>query len=131
MCVCVCVCEGVCVLCYCCCFTSMVTDMVILGRLLTRTTLFLARINFPGVGGWVVRWPWVISSAGASYNLDDSRARAFALAVDADGSRFDFFSLIYPFSPLCPSLWETRRYRLKYCLKGLLNPKTTNQPMPG
>ena len=27
------------------------------------------------------------------------------------------------------SLWETARYRLKYCLKGPLNPKPTNQPM--
>ena len=28
-----------------------------------------------------------------------------------------------------PSLWETARYRLKYCLKGPLNPKQpTNQP---
>ena len=26
------------------------------------------------------------------------------------------------------SIWETARYRLKYCLKGLLNPKPTNQP---
>ena len=33
-------------------------------------------------------------------------------------------------SPLSPSLWETARYRLKYCLKGPLNPKqpTNNQP---
>ena len=31
-------------------------------------------------------------------------------------------------SPLSPSLWETTRYRLKYCLKGSLNPKQpTNQ----
>ena len=30
---------------------------------------------------------------------------------------------LYPFSALSPSLWETARYRLKYCLKGLLNPK--------
>ena len=30
---------------------------------------------------------------------------------------------------LSPSLWETARYRLKYCLKGPLNPKQpTNQP---
>ena len=37
--------------------------------------------------------------------------------------------LIYPFSPLSPSLWETARYRLKYCLKGALNPKQpNNQP---
>ncbi|MEW8091771.1 MAG: hypothetical protein AB2784_19285, partial [Candidatus Thiodiazotropha endolucinida] len=31
---------------------------------------------------------------------------------------------------LSPSLWETARYRLKYCLKGPLNPKQpTNQPI--
>ena len=35
----------------------------------------------------------------------------------------DIFTLLYPFSPLSPSLWKTARYRLKYCLKGLLNPK--------
>ena len=26
-------------------------------------------------------------------------------------------------SPLSPSLWETARYKLKYCLKGPVNPK--------
>ena len=36
---------------------------------------------------------------------------------------FFSFTLIYPFSSLSPSLWETARYRLKYCLKGPLNPK--------
>ena len=51
-----------------------------------------------------------------------------ALAVGASGGCLDIFTLIYPFSPLSPSLWETARYRLKYCLKGPLNPKTTNQP---
>ena len=52
-----------------------------------------------------------------------------ALAVGAGGGCLDIFSLIYPFSPLSPSLWETARYRLKYCLKGPLNPKQpTNQP---
>ena len=50
-----------------------------------------------------------------------------ALAVGAGGGRVDIFSLIYPFFPLSPSLWETARYRLKYCLKGPLNPKSTNQ----
>ena len=36
------------------------------------------------------------------------------------------------FSPLSPSLWETARYRLKYCLKGPLSPKQpTNQPIQG
>ena len=51
-----------------------------------------------------------------------------ALAVGAGGGCLDIFILVYPFSPLSPSLWETARYRLKYCLKGPLNPKSTNQP---
>ena len=52
-----------------------------------------------------------------------------ALAVGAGGGGLDIFTLLYPFSPLSPSLWETARYRLKYCLKGPLNPKQpTNQP---
>ena len=38
------------------------------------------------------------------------------LAVGAGGGGLDIFTLIYPFS-------ETARYRLKYCLKGPLNPK--------
>ena len=50
-----------------------------------------------------------------------------ALTVGAGGGCLDIFTLIYPFSPLSPSLWETARYRLKYCLKGPLNQKTTNQ----
>ena len=48
-----------------------------------------------------------------------------ALAVGAGGG-LDIFTVIYPFSSLSPSLWETARYRLKYCLKGPLNQKTTN-----
>ena len=51
-----------------------------------------------------------------------------ALAVCTGGGRLDIFTLIYPFFLLSPSLWETVRYRLKYCLKGPLNPKSTNQP---
>ena len=48
-----------------------------------------------------------------------------ALAVGADWGCLDNFILIYPLSP---SLWETARYRLKYCLKGPLNLKQpTNQ----
>ena len=43
-----------------------------------------------------------------------------ALAVGAGGGCLDIFSLICPFSPLSPSL---SRYRLKYCLKGPLNPE--------
>ena len=45
------------------------------------------------------------------------------LAVGAGGGCLDIFSLIYHFSFLSPALWETARYRLKYCLKGPLSPK--------
>ena len=52
-----------------------------------------------------------------------------ALAVGAGGFFLDIFNLDYPFSLFSPPLWETARYRLKYCLKGPLNPKQpTNQP---
>ena len=51
-----------------------------------------------------------------------------ALAVGAGGGCLDIFTLISPFSPLSPSLWETTRYRLKYCLKGSLSPKSSKQP---
>ena len=50
-----------------------------------------------------------------------------ALAVGARGGCLDIFTLIYPFFPLSPTLWETTRYRLKYCLRGPLKPKLTNQ----
>ena len=50
------------------------------------------------------------------------------LAV-GEGGLFGYYflsSTIFYF--LSPSLWKTVQYRLKYCLKGPLNPKTTNQP---
>ena len=66
---------------------------------------------------WGVLLIWIIVGQGP-----------VALAVGAGGGCLDIFSLICPFSPLSPSLWETARYRLKYCLKGPLNPKQpTNQ----
>ena len=52
-----------------------------------------------------------------------------ALVFGGGGGCLDIFTIIYPFSFLSPSLWETTRYRLKYCLKGSLSPKTTNQPI--
>ena len=65
---------------------------------------------------------------GRPTNLITVGQRPIALAVGAGGGCLDFFTLLYPFSPLSPSLWETARYRLKYCLKGPLNPKQpTNQ----
>ena len=50
-----------------------------------------------------------------------------ALAVGSGGGCLDIFTLLCPFPPLSPSLWETARYRLKYCLKGPLNPKQQQQ----
>ena len=65
---------------------------------------------------------------GRPMNLDHSGQGPTALAVGAGGGCLDIFSLIYQFSFLSPSLWETARYRLKYCLKGPLSPKQpTNQ----
>ena len=47
------------------------------------------------------------------------------LAVGAGGVVWTFL-LSSILSPLSPSLWETARYRLKYCLKRAVKPKTTN-----
>ena len=50
-------------------------------------------------------------------------------AVGAGEGCMDIFSLVCRFSFLSPSLWETARYRLKYCLRGPLSPnQPTNQP---
>ena len=59
---------------------------------------------------------------GRPTNLAYSRARAYC-AFSRCGVVWTFFSLIYHFSFLSPSLWETARYRLKYCFKGPLSPK--------
>ena len=45
------------------------------------------------------------------------------LAIGEGGGCLDIFTRLCPFSPLSPFLWETARYRLKYCLKGPLKPK--------
>ena len=72
----------------------------------------------------MVRWCWVIFQCrGVLLIWIIVGQGPVALAVGAGGGCLDIFSLIYPFSPLSPSLWETARYRLKYCLKGPLDPK--------
>ena len=54
---------------------------------------------------------------------------ALAVGVCGGGAVWTFL-LSSILSPLSPSLWEMARYRLKYCLKGPLNPKQpTNQPI--
>ena len=86
------------------------------------------RYSFAG-GGRVVRWCWVnFQCWGVLLVWIIVGQGPIALAVGADGGLFGHFFSLYPFSTLSPSLWETARYRLKYCLKGPLNPKQpTNQ----
>ena len=61
---------------------------------------------------------------GRPTNLDRSRARAYCACSRCGwGLSGHFFSrLAFPFF-LSPSLWETARYRQKYCLKGPLSPE--------
>ena len=65
---------------------------------------------------------------GRPTNLEYSRARAYCAYSRCGWGLFGHFSLICHFSLLSPSLWETARYRLKYCLKGPLNPKQPTSP---
>ena len=83
-----------------------------------------------GGGGRVVRWCWVnFQCRGVLLIWITVGQGLTALAVGAGGGCLDIFSLVYHFSFLSPFLWETARYRLKYCLKGPLSPKQpTNQP---
>ena len=78
-------------------------------------------------GGRVARWCWVnFQCRGVLLIWNRIGQGPTALAVGAGGGYLDIFSLIYHFSFISPSLWETARYRLKYCLKGPLSP---NQPI--
>ena len=49
-----------------------------------------------------------------------------ALAVGAGGDWFGHFFPRLSFLFFLPPLWDTARYRLKYCLKGPLSPKNNN-----
>ena len=81
---------------------------------------------FTSGGGRVVRWCWVnFQCRGVLLIWIKVGQGPTALAVGAGGDVWTLFSLVYHFSFLFPSLWETARYRLKYCLKGPLSP---NQP---
>ena len=80
-------------------------------------------------GGRVVRWCWVnFQCRGVLLIWIRVGQGPTALAVGVGGGCLDIFSLVCHFSFLSPSLWETARYGLKYCLKGPLSPKQpTNQ----
>ena len=65
---------------------------------------------------------------GRPTNLDYSTARAYCACSRCGwGLVWTFFSPL-SFLSSFSSLWETARYRLKYCLKRDVKPKTNNQP---
>ena len=81
-------------------------------------------------GGRVVRRCWVkFQCQGVLLIWLIAGQGPIVLAKGAGGGGgSDIFSLVYLFSFPTSRLWETARYRLKYCLKGPLNPKQpTNQ----
>ena len=80
----------------------------------SRSEIMFASV--PQGGGRVVRWCWV--------NFQCRGVLQFGW-----WGCLDIFTLIYPLFPFSPSLWETARYRLKYCLKGPLNPKQPNNQL--
>ena len=66
--------------------------------------------------------------AGRPTYSDNDRARAYcACSRGGLGLIVGIFyhSYSYLFAFLSSFLWETAQYRLKYCLKGPLHPKTT------
>ena len=72
------------------------------------------RVNFQCLGALLL---WIIVGQGPT-----------ALEVGTGGGCLDIFSLVCHFSFLSPTVWETARYRLRYCLKGPLSPiQPTNQ----
>ena len=75
-----------------------------------------------------MRWCWVNFQCRGVLQFGYSRARAYCSRSRCGWRLFGHFYSHLSF-PLSPSLWETARYRLKYCLKGPLNQKQpTNQP---
>ena len=83
----------------------------------------------PAWCGQVVRWCWInFQCFGVLLIWMKVGQGPIVLAVGA--GLFRVYSLVYPFSFLSSILWETARYRLKYCLKGPFKPKQpTNQPI--
>ena len=98
----------------------------------TPSLLPWIHVCLPFFGGWSggAKVLGKLTVPGHPTSFDDSWARAYCACSRCGwGVVWTFFSLIYLSLFLSPSLWETARYRLKYCLKGPLNPKQpTNLP---
>ena len=104
---------------------SVLVDLLIMSTKYFFTS-FLLRGGGGGGVGRVVRWCWVSVPVPGRPTILITVGQG--LAVGAGGGCLDIFTLNYPFFLLSPSLLETARYRLNYCLKGPLHPKPTNQP---
>ena len=75
--------------------------------------------------GWPgdVMLPGELAVPGHPTNLDSRRARAYYPCSRCGWGLFGHFFSLSIFSHFFLPLWEMARYRLKYCLKGLLDPK--------
>ena len=98
------------------------------------TVFYFIISNYTGF--YPLRWGWSggakvlgkLPVPGRPTDLDYSRARAYCACGRCGWGLFGhFFSHLSLF--LSPSLWETARYRLKYCLKGPLSPKQPTNPL--
>ena len=65
---------------------------------------------------------------GRPTNLDNSGARAYCACSRCGRRLFGFFFLSSITTLFFLPLWDTARYRLKYCIKGPLNPKQPTKP---
>ena len=69
-----------------------------------------------------------IQVPGRPTNLDNTGQGPTVLEVGSGGGGLDSITLLHLFPPVYPSLWETARHRLKYCLIGSFDSKQpTNQ----
>ena len=98
---------------------------VLLSLLVLRVGYFeLIKLSDWSRGGRVLRGCWVNCQCRSILLLWIIVGQGLiAFAVDAGGGCLVLFFFDFHFSLLSPSHWGTARYRLKYCLKGPLNPK--------
>ena len=108
--------------------TSAYTLQMQYGELGSRFPTASVRFIYTGKRGWSggAKVLGKLQVPGRPTNLAYSRARAYYAFSRCGWVCSDIFSLIIQFSFLSPCLWETARYRLKYCLKGQLSPKQPN-----
>ena len=90
-----------------------------------KNSLFLfCALHFKGLLKVSIRVIGWCDGVGYTFRHLDCRASACCACSRCGwGIVWTFFSLVCLNFLLSPSLWETVRYRLKYCLKGPLNPK--------